>query len=599
MTCSTFNGIVVTPSPNAVQDLIADNSPTINIGHVIDSTNFTFGNCAPFTPNLFITGGTVGLSAPNDSIDLYINFGDGNDTAVTIPANGSGPALVGSFYRGFPHTYTASGIYDVLYIATGPGGISDTVVKLNDVSVVDTCGNIQGTVYLDNNGNCNLDAGDSSDLYMFVGLTYTPSGYTRYVFTDSLGHYSFDATPGNYTVSVVPGLNNTAPLTPTCPASGMTNVSVTSASNTVSDFALQCTSSHQLTGNYSLWPGIFPTYHTHIHLGMYGEACMPMADTVKFILDPLVNFTGLCDSTYLPAISGDTLTWTFNSASSFQNWRFWFSNFGCLEVIGDPSLQLGDTVCFTMIISPINGDVYPADNIITRCVPALVSLDPNRKEVSPKGNGPLGYVSQQTTFDYQIEFQNTGSSMARNIFVLDTLDADLDLSTLQIIGSSHAMVPQILPGNVLKFKFDDINLPDSTSDEINSHGWVAYRITAKPALANGTQIQNTAGIYFDFNSPVITNSTLNTIYDPASVNEINVNDASVFPNPASSTVEIKFSKETTGLYTLTDLAGKEILSGKLQGRSAAIDVSALPPGVYLLQLENEEGRSVHKIMVQH
>jgi hypothetical protein len=600
LTCSTYNGITVNPSPNATQDLIANNTSTVNIGYVPDSTYFTYGNCAPFATSLSFYGGTVGLTFPNDSIDMYFNFGDGSDTTIRTPAYGNnGPISIGNFGRNIAHTYSAAGNYDVEYIATGPGGISDTVVKLNKVSVVDTCGNVQGTIYRDNNNNCIYDAGDSADMYMYVALTYTSSGYTRYAFTDVNGHYSFDVTPGNYTVSVLPGMNNTVPLTPSCPASGMTNVVVTASNSCLADFGLICTSNHQSRGWYSIWPGIFPNYHSHINLSMNEYACMPIADTVKFILDPMVNLTGFCDSAFLPVISGDTLTWTFTSITNFQNWHYWFWNLACLEIIGNPSLQLGDTVCFTMIVSPISNDIYPADNIITRCVPALVSLDPNRKEVLPQGSGPLGYVPQQTNFEYNIEFQNTGTAMARNIFVLDTLDADLDLSTLVIIGSSHFMTPQILPGNVLKFRFDDINLADSTSDEVHSHGWVAYRISAKPALANGTPIQNTAGIYFDFNPPVITNSTLNTIFDPASVNEISVNDVMVFPNPASSSVEIKFKSAIKGKFSIADLAGNEVFNGELNGTSNSIDVRTLTPGVYMLILETEQGRSVHKIIVQH
>jgi hypothetical protein len=161
------------------------------------------------------------------------------------------------------------------------------------------------------------------------------------------------------------------------------------------------------------------------------------------------------------------------------------------------------------------------------------------------------------------------------------------------------MQPQVLPGDVLKFTFDDIWLADSVSNEPASHGWVTYRITAKPGLAPLTQITNTAGIYFDFNAPVITNTTLNTVTDPSSVLEPVANVAAVFPNPANATIQILLSKESNAVYTLTDLAGKTVFTGRSQGRSTTIDVSTLPQGVYLLNVDTEQGRSVHKVMVQH
>jgi uncharacterized repeat protein (TIGR01451 family) len=298
-------------------------------------------------------------------------------------------------------------------------------------------------------------------------------------------------------------------------------------------------------------------------------------------------------------VNGDTLTWTFTSNAAYMNWFQWYYGYGCIEVIGDPSLQVGDSVCFTMIVDPIAGDVNPANNTLVMCIPALVSFDPNAKHVAPAGSGPEGFVGQNTTFEYTLDFQNTGTAVARNIFLLDTLDTDLDLSTLVITGSSHFMQPHLLAGGVLKFDFQNIWLADSINNEPQSHGWVTYTIAAKSNLPNLTEITNTAGIYFDFNAPVMTNTTLNTIMDPLSVIEIGTNTASVFPNPASSTVEIKFSNETNAVYSLTDLAGKVVFTGKLQGRSAVINVSELPQGVYLLNVATEEGNSVHKVMVQH
>lgn len=44
-----------------------------------------------------------------------------------------------------------------------------------------------------------------------------------------------------------------------------------------------------------------------------------------------------------------------------------------------------------------------------------------------------------------------------------------------------------------------------------SNGFVAYTIQLKSNLPAGTQITNNADIYFDFNAPIETNTTLNTI----------------------------------------------------------------------------------------
>ena len=56
-------------------------------------------------------------------------------------------------------------------------------------------------------------------------------------------------------------------------------------------------------------------------------------------------------------------------------------------------------------------------------------------------------------------------------------------------------------------------MPDSNSNEAASHGFIKFRINQQPGNAAGTQIKNSASIYFDYNAPVATNEVLNTIFD--------------------------------------------------------------------------------------
>ncbi|MFN8393988.1 MAG: hypothetical protein U0176_04870 [Bacteroidia bacterium] len=96
------------------------------------------------------------------------------------------------------------------------------------------------------------------------------------------------------------------------------------------------------------------------------------------------------------------------------------------------------------------------------------------------------------------------------VVVLDTLSPFLDLQTLAVKSSSHAMYTEILPGNVLKFTFRDIHLPDSTTNEPASHGYLTYEIKAAQGLNPEFEVRNGSAIYFDFNPPILTNFTLNT-----------------------------------------------------------------------------------------
>ncbi len=102
----------------------------------------------------------------------------------------------------------------------------------------------------------------------------------------------------------------------------------------------------------------------------------------------------------------------------------------------------------------------------------------------------------------------------------------------------------------MKFTFDNILLVDSFTNEVKSNGYVKYRIKQKKDVAFGTKIQNSAGIYFDFNDPVLTNKTLHTvsknlisaIFDRPTTSNVSVK---LFPNPAT---EIAYFELTDTQY---------------------------------------------------
>jgi len=79
--------------------------------------------------------------------------------------------------------------------------------------------------------------------------------------------------------------------------------------------------------------------------------------------------------------------------------------------------------------------------------------------------------------------------------------------------------------------------------------------------------------------------------------------AKVFPNPAASSLHILTDGQAAQLETrLLDLQGRLVFAQTMEassGNVGPIDVSALPNGIYLLQLEGEGIRETHKIIVQH
>ncbi|MFK7784199.1 MAG: T9SS type A sorting domain-containing protein, partial [Crocinitomicaceae bacterium] len=140
--------------------------------------------------------------------------------------------------------------------------------------------------------------------------------------------------------------------------------------------------------------------------------------------------------------------------------------------------------------------------------------DPNDKISDPPGLDSLGYVHPTTSsFDYTIRFQNTGNDTAIAVVLYDQLDSNLDWSSINILGSSHEVDVQIDQNGLAIFTFDSIFLPDSSTNEIESHGFIKYHIDLNSNVPVGTQIKNTAEIYFDYNPPIITNTVINTLYN--------------------------------------------------------------------------------------
>ncbi|UOQ74906.1 DUF7619 domain-containing protein [Hymenobacter cellulosilyticus] len=154
------------------------------------------------------------------------------------------------------------------------------------------------------------------------------------------------------------------------------------------------------------------------------------------------------------------------------------------------------------------------------CQPILDSYDPNDKQVVPQGVTAQRYTPTKEVLRYQVRFQNTGNDVAYRVAVVDTLSADLDISTLRVGAVSHpyrlTVSGQQRP--VLTFTFDNILLPDSASNPAGSNGFVQFSIKPKASLAARTRIDNFADIFFDYNEAVRTDTTTNRIYDmPRSV----------------------------------------------------------------------------------
>jgi hypothetical protein len=129
------------------------------------------------------------------------------------------------------------------------------------------------------------------------------------------------------------------------------------------------------------------------------------------------------------------------------------------------------------------------------------------------GYTPEGFITPDDTLEYTVRFQNTGNDTAFHVMIRDELPYYVDRSTINPIAWSHPFELYIENDGEAVFEFEDIYLPDSLSNEVESRGYIKFEAQPVAEILNGTKIYNKAEIYFDQNAPIITNTFVNEIYD--------------------------------------------------------------------------------------
>ncbi len=224
--------------------------------------------------------------------------------------------------------------------------------------------------------------------------------------------------------------------------------------------------------------------------------------------------------------------------------------------------------------------------VAIECHEVVFSWDPNDKTPIPKGIDQQGYISANDEIEYRIRFQNTGNDTALTIVVRDTLSEYLNPITFVNGVSSHNYTFNMYGNGILEWTFNNIMLPDSNVDESGSHGFIKFRIKQQPGNVPGTEIKNRAGIYFDYNDVVMTNTALNTINTMTAVSVPNIYDeqqyeVSVFPNPFVNAINfVVKGVEDSFHFTLYDITGKTIKQLNNNTNQLVMERDNLDAGIY-------------------
>jgi hypothetical protein len=432
---------------------------------------------------------------------------------------------------------------------------------------------IEGKIFVDLNSN---GIQDSGELPM----------PRRKLIDQSTSRFAFSDQDGNYKILVLDSGNfNVSPqsvnLFSSVPSSQMAVFTGINQTDSLNDFAFQPQGAFEdvcitITPMGNFRSGFTASYM--INYGNYGNTTV--APTVYFY--PFNNVTYQSATLTPNNITLDSVVWNLPALTPFQTGSI------IITVNVNLGLPIGTIINSNAHIEPYLTDNNPNNNSSNWNVFTIGSFDPNDILVN-RSDFTTTELSASPWLEYIIRFQNTGNDTAFTVKILNPIDTfKLNISTIEFVNASHPVnLSWINYQRNMEFKFENILLVDSNTNEPLSHGFVHYRIQPKTNLSAGDSITNFAAIYFDFNEPVITNTAKTIIVLPTGLAWATPTRGKlhVFPNPTENTLNISGIQLENGKaqLRLTDIYGKLIFEKTITSITTTLETNNLFSGIYLIQ----------------
>ena len=409
---------------------------------------------------------------------------------------------------------------DVIFSGTQMGftmnGLTFTTNGPNDVfllNVFDTDTTnilIEGAVFHDLNQDGIKQAGEAGIPYRQIGSS-SMSGTTSYTRED--GRFSATGTYGQQTI-----YSQDIPTYWTHSTPDSIDVEALQTDTTIQEINFGC---YPVPGITDVSATILPLTAARpgFHATYRAEVCNDATDTSSgiFYLKQSPHLTYISSTLSPDSIHQDTLFFSYSNLAPGN----------CFSVeITDQVFNgtvLGTNLHQQMGIIPQTPDTLESNNTHFILHTVTGSYDPNDISVSPACGVTSNFVANGGSLDYLIRFQNTGSDTAFTVIIKDSLSPLLDVSTFEFKGTSHG-VSATISNHVLTLLYDNILLTDSTTSNAESKGWFSYSIKPLASVVTGNTINNTAAIFFDYNAPIITNTTHTIISNPSDLASVAVED---------------------------------------------------------------------------
>ncbi|MBL7982018.1 MAG: T9SS type A sorting domain-containing protein [Flavobacteriales bacterium] len=525
--------------------------------------------------NLFAIMASAQPACGNAANGSIVTSGPGDNNVFRVWGTGFDSLYVMAGFPPFTLDGIPAGEYSVSSMVWAPwaGGHVDewctAPASVTVPSLPEPCGTLIGHLYHDADEDCIENNFDVSLPYRVLGIE--PGG----LFTMSManGQFSRNLPFGTFTISQGPLTDEVA----LCPSSGSVDFTLDAFSPTTEvEFANLSTVPHDISVQLAS-SAARPGFATQVWVTVSNNSAFPSGNvTVDLTYDPLLmnaSMTFPLSVGVIAPYASVTLPFTANVPP----------NVGLLGTLLTYSATASNTASEPML----------SNNSTQLNVTITGSYDPNDKRgiANTSGSDTQFFLNTDEWIDYTVRFQNTGTDTAFTVVITDTIPDELDLLSLEILGASHSFEPSIGDGRSLLFTFNDIQLPDSTTDLAGSQGFVAFRLKPVNSTLPGTIIENTANIFFDFNPPVITEPSVLVAEFSTGVENHTPERTGLLPNPATDRIRLVDALSATSAlsWSIIALDGRVVRSEKGPFPSDGITIAPLRSGTYALRLQLDQG----------